>query len=189
MNKIININKKACLKKKYNNLDNSLNNLDNSLNNLDNPLNNLDNSLNNFNTINHKFNIINQIIFINKLYLNQEYREKKELIANLNTKINSYKQQDIKRNLYNKNTLIILEDLVEKLLLSKLKCYYCKNDLYLFYLNVREKHQWTLDRIDNNKNHSNENTIIACLECNLKRRVQNKDAFLFTKQLKIKKQN
>lgn len=168
MSKIINISKKSQIKKKYNQLDCSLNNLYSEQS---------------------KFYLNNQIIFINKLYLNEDFIEKKELTSNLNNKINSYKQQDIKRNLYNENTLIMFEKLIEKLLLSKLKCYYCKNNLYLFYLNIREKYQWTLDRIDNNKNHSNENTIIACLECNLKRRVQNKDAFLFTKQLKIKKQN
>lgn len=168
MNKIVNINKTTYLKKKYNQIDCSLNNSA-----ITDP----------------KFDLNNQNIFINKLYLNEDYREKKELITYLNNKINSYKQQDIKRNIYNQNTLIIFEDLVEKLLLSKLKCYYCKNSLYLFYLNVREKYQWTLDRIDNDKNHSNINTLIACLSCNLKRRVQNKDAFLFTKQLKIKKQN
>ena len=168
MSKIINISKKSQIKKKYNQLDCSLNNLYSEQS---------------------KFYLNNQIIFINKLYLNEDFIEKKELTTNLNNKINSYKQQDIKRNLYNENTLIMFEKLIEKLLLSKLKCYYCKNNLYLFYLNIREKYQWTLDRIDNNKNHSNENTIIACLECNLKRRVQNKEAFLFTKQLKIKKQN
>ena len=48
--------------------------------------------------------------------------------------------------------------------------------------------QWTLDRIDNNINHSESNVIIACLKCNLQRRCQNKDKFLFTKQLKIVKE-
>tara|TARA_Y100000022_G_C13097141_1_gene305049 strand:- start:47 stop:553 length:507 start_codon:yes stop_codon:yes gene_type:complete len=168
MSKIINISKKSQIKKKYNQLDCSLNNLYSEQS---------------------KFYLNNQIILINKLYLNEDFTERKELTTNLNNKINSYKQQDIKRNIHDDNTLILFENLIEKLLLSRLKCYYCKNNLYLFYLNIREKYQWTLDRINNNKNHSNENTLISCLECNLKRRVQNKDAFLFTKQLKIKKQN
>ena len=43
--------------------------------------------------------------------------------------------------------------------------------------------------IDNNINHSESNVIIACLKkCNLQRRCQNKDKFLFTKQLKIVKE-
>jgi RNase P subunit RPR2 len=49
--------------------------------------------------------------------------------------------------------------------------------------------QWTLERMDNNKGHNNDNVVIACLDCNLKRRLQNKDAFLFTKQLTITREN
>jgi hypothetical protein len=50
---------------------------------------------------------------------------------------------------------------------------------------VRENKQWTLDRIDNNLGHNEDNVVIACLECNLKRRRTNQSKFLFTKQLKI----
>lgn len=133
-----------------------------------------------------KFNLDNQNYFINNLYLNNDFREKKELVSLLNGKINNYKQQDIKKKI-NNNDLIKLNQLIEKLVISKLLCFYCKKKIYLFYLNVREKLQWTLDRIDNNKNHSNDNTIICCLDCNLKRRTRNKDHFLFTKQLIINK--
>ena len=58
----------------------------------------------------------------------------------------------------------------------------------LIYENVRQMNQWTLDRIDNNLGHNSDNVLISCLECNLKRKDMNKDKFLFTKQLKIKKQ-
>ena len=70
---------------------------------------------------------------------------------------------------------------------SKLKCYYCKCNMQIFYFKVRAMNQWTLDRIDNDLPHSNDNVIISCLKCNLERRRQNKDKFLFTKQLKINK--
>lgn len=150
-----------------------------------NDFSNSDIKINNYNC---KFEIDNQTIFINNLYLNNDFREKKELLSHLNNKINCYKQQDIKKKI-NDNSLIKIDELIEKLVTSKLKCFYCKNKILLFYLNVREKIQWTLDRIDNNKNHSNQNTIICCLECNLKRRTKNKDDFLFTKQLKIIKYN
>ena len=150
-----------------------------------NDFSNNDIKINNYNC---KFEIDNQTIFINNLYLNNDFGEKKELLSHLNNKINCYKQQDIKKK-FNDNSLIKIDELIEKLVTSKLKCFYCKNKILLFYLNVREKIQWTLDRIDNNKNHSNQNTIICCLECNLKRRTKNKDKFLFTKQLKIIKYN
>ena len=54
---------------------------------------------------------------------------------------------------------------------------------------MREPKQWTLDRIDNDKCHSKDNTVIACLKCNLDRRVTNIDKFKFTKQLNIMKTN
>lgn len=60
--------------------------------------------------------------------------------------------------------------------------------IQVLYKLVREEYQWTLDRIDNNIGHTRDNTIIACLKCNLQRRRTNKGAFLFTKQLKISKQ-
>ena len=52
---------------------------------------------------------------------------------------------------------------------------------------MRDKHQWTLDRIDNSIGHNKENVVISCLECNLKRRTTEIDRFTFTKQLKITK--
>ena len=55
------------------------------------------------------------------------------------------------------------------------------------YSDVREKLQWTLDRIDNKQGHNSDNVLIACLACNLKRKNCNKDSFLFTKQLTIVK--
>ena len=62
----------------------------------------------------------------------------------------------------------------------------------LFFEKVRDEEQWTLDRINNYDEHSNENTIVCCLKCNLQRRRKNSEKFLFTKQLenniiKIKK--
>jgi hypothetical protein len=45
-----------------------------------------------------------------------------------------------------------------------------------------------LDRINNDLGHNNDNVVISCLECNLKRRKKSKDSFLFTKQLKINRQ-
>ena len=59
--------------------------------------------------------------------------------------------------------------------------------MFLLYDIVREAKQWTLDRINNDIGHNIDNVLISCLECNLKRRRTNKDAFLFTKQLVIVK--
>ena len=53
------------------------------------------------------------------------------------------------------------------------------------YENVREKKQWTLDRIDNDIGHTSDNVVICCLECNLKRGRLDDKKFKFTKQMKI----
>jgi len=128
----------------------------------------------------------NQIKLINQIFLNQDVEYRSILLKELDQKINSYKHQDLEKSLEIDN-LITTDQLIEKLVISKLKCYYCKNYIYLLYKHQREENQWSLDRIDNNKGHSNENTLISCLKCNLQRRCQISEAFKFTKQLNIKK--
>jgi len=53
------------------------------------------------------------------------------------------------------------------------------------YENVREEKQWTLDRIKNDIGHNNDNVVICCLKCNLKRGTINDKKFKFTKQMRI----
>lgn len=131
------------------------------------------------------FNSTNHILMINKLYLNEtfigDYHVKKEL----KKKISSYKQQDLKKKKYNVDNFINEGELIEKLVISKLKCYYCKQPVLLIYEFLREKSQWTLDRIDNSKQHSDCNCVVACLKCNLERRCLDDKKFLFTKQMRL----
>ena len=94
---------------------------------------------------------------------------------------------NIDKDIYSKNTFISLEELIEKLLCSKLKCFYCKCECELIYENVLSKHQWTLDRIENDAGHNADNVVICCLECNLKRGTMDSSRFKYGKQLKFKK--
>lgn len=134
-----------------------------------------------------------QLHAINKLYLNYDdttYRnnpDNKNIQKEITRKINGYKHQDIKKGIYDELLLINMEDILEKMVSSKLKCLYCKTPVTIIYKYVREDCQWTLDRIDNDLCHSSANTIVSCLKCNLKRRNINKDKFLFTRNLNIKK--
>ena len=105
--------------------------------------------------------------------------------AELNKKISSYKQQDIIRKLLNPEKFIDLNIIITKLYECNLECYYCKDKIFLLYEMARELKQWSVDRIDNNLGHNRDNIVIACLNCNLRRRCKDKDAFLFTKQLTI----
>jgi hypothetical protein len=133
-----------------------------------------------------------QVKTINNLYMGNQFEERNFILSELKAKINSYKQQDIKKDYHEYANLITLDNVIEKLVSCKLKCYYCNKNMKLFFEKVRDEDQWTLDRINNYDEHSNENTIVCCLKCNLQRRRKNSDKFLFTKQLenniiKIKK--
>ena len=139
-----------------------------------------------FNTNNINSNTYQKNI-LNKLYLNEDFIEKKLLINELKSKINSYKSQDIKKDFHEKTNLITFDNVVEKLITSKLKCYYCNKNLLIFFEKVRDNDQWTLDRLNNYDEHTNANTIISCLHCNLQRRRKNSEKFKFTKQLETKK--
>ena len=61
--------------------------------------------------------------------------------------------------------------------------------MFVLYENVRDPKQWSVDRINNDLGHNNDNYVLACLDCNLKRRCRSSDKFLFTKQLNIIKQD
>ena len=119
--------------------------------------------------------------------INKLDTEKKVLTREINKKLSSYKQQDIKNEIYSEYHIIKYPDVIQLLLESKMKCKYCRENVFLLYKEVRDPKQWTLDRIDNNFGHNNDNVIICCLDCNLKRRNTNMNKFLFTKQLKISK--
>ena len=126
-----------------------------------------------------------QKTMINKLYMGDDFDYITTLKRELTKKINSYKTQDVKKGTYDEEKLISFEDTIQKLVSSKLLCYYCSGNIKVLFKNVREPCQWTLDRKDNDGCHSNDNTIIACMKCNLERRVTDMNKFTFTKRLKI----
>jgi len=115
----------------------------------------------------------------------------KKIIQFIDTEVSNkkraYKSQDIKKGKYNKDTFITQEQIYEKMISSKMLCYYCKREVVVLYRTTRQPSQWTLERIDNAHGHTNINTVIACLDCNLKRGCRNSDDFQFAKQLTIKK--
>ena len=130
-----------------------------------------------------------QVNLINRIYMDQEeeIEYKRIMIRELERKLVSYKNQDIIKNKYLNNNIGI-DSTVEKLVSSKLRCYYCRCKVKILYDIVKDPFQWTLDRIDNDLPHEDKNVIISCLKCNLQRRKLDKDKFLFTKQLKIVKE-
>jgi hypothetical protein len=116
---------------------------------------------------------------------------------NIKKKYSAYKQQDNKNMLKLSNNkkmydlykcnIISYNEIINKLIKSKLICGYCCNMVNIIYETSRDNTQWTLERTDNTIGHSCTNTIIACLGCNLKRRNSNIENFIFTKTLIINK--
>lgn len=100
-----------------------------------------------------------------------------------NTQNTSNNIQDISDlHLFTQNVYDVLRE-------SNLNCFYCKKNVYIEYTNENRMYQWTLDRIDNSKNHDINNCVIACLSCNLKRRNINSTKYKMTKQLNVEKEN
>lgn len=122
-------------------------------------------------------NIYNDLPNINLNYIN--------VVKQIEKKTYGYKQQDIEKNMFNSVKHINLNLIINKLIECNLTCYYCFCKMLLLYKIVRDPKQWTLDRIDNDYGHNDDNIVLSCLECNLKRRRTNQNKFAFTKQLKI----
>jgi hypothetical protein len=110
------------------------------------------------------------------------------IISHIKTKIQSYKHQDTIKKMYEEKEFIDFDYVVNLLAESGLKCHYCSCETYLLYEIVREMKQWSLDRINNYKGHNRGNLVMSCLECNLKRRRTNKDAFFMTKNITISRE-
>jgi hypothetical protein len=129
-------------------------------------------------------------IQLNTLFLitDQELEKDKyrsSIITHIKTKISNYKQQDVLKKKFDESKFVSFNEVIKLLQDCFLKCHYCSDDIYILYERVREMKQWSLDRIDNNFGHNSGNLVVACLDCNLKRRRTNKDSFMFTKNLVI----
>ena len=127
---------------------------------------------------------LNNVSTVNKIFLNEEFDNKDLIKSNLMKKRSSYRTQDINKNRLKEN-FITYDEIVEKLVISKLKCSYCKDNVLILYENKRDNKQWTLDRIDNNIGHNSNNVVICCLDCNIKRGDMDSKRFKMGKEIKI----
>ncbi len=131
-----------------------------------------------------------QLDIVNKIYMDVKPLDNCEIfIKEIEKKIEGYRRQDIEKEIYVKEKFIKMEEVLSRLTACKLKCYYCEQNCYVLYNEVLSKTQWTIDRIYNDCGHNNDNIVIACLDCNLRRRTMNSDRFKMGKQFKfIKKE-
>ena len=101
----------------------------------------------------------------------------------LRKKISSYKSQDRRKNIYNDDEFIDYDFVINLFKESQLKCYYCEKSVFVIYDNVRESKQWTIERIDNRIGHNKNNSVMSCLDCNLRRRTMYHERYIMTKKL------
>ena len=143
----------------------------------------------------HHTNQIKVLEIINNNLINKNEETKKNeeiskiMIQEISKKIYNYKQQDLLKKKYNEEKFLTFNNVIKKLVECKLKCRYCDTELLILYDISREMKQWSVDRIDNEIGHNNDNFHLACLDCNLKRRKRTDEKFLFTKKLNLIKQD
>jgi len=138
---------------------------------------------------NELYNENKQLYIINNICMGNNFTGIEKIKQMIKKKRSSYRTQDVKKERFNKNTFIEYDELIDKLVISKLKCSYCKCNMLLLYKNIRDEKQWTLDRVDNSIGHTNDNCVISCLQCNLQKRSRDDSKFKFTKQMNIIKIN
>jgi hypothetical protein len=128
-----------------------------------------------------------QWAYINQLYHNRiDDDQRCSLITRqIKNKISAYRSQDTRKGLLNLIDLVDVRTAIELLYAAENKCFYCKNAVRILYENVRDPRQWSLDRIDNSLGHVKRNLMIACLECNLRRKTMYHERYAYTKQLVI----
>ena len=135
------------------------------------------------------FTLKEQVESIKKIYGNCDFKYKQLYVSEIKKKISGYKQQDIKKNKFDRELFITYDDLIEKMIISRHKCFYCRKICKIVFKNIRDPKQWTLERKDNSIGHITDNVEICCYKCNVKRGTKNLEAFRFAKQMKIIKRD
>ena len=105
----------------------------------------------------------------------------------LRKKISSYKSQDRRKYIYNDDEFIDFDFVINLFKETQLKCYYCEKEVFVIYDNVRESKQWTIERIDKRLGHDKNNSVMSCLDCNLRRRTMYHERYIMTKKLSLVK--
>ena len=135
---------------------------------------------------NRQVSIINEIFLGNAtaMMVSETHLLYSSLIS---TKISNYKRQDVANRIFDPKWFITSEEVMELLVASRLRCYYCRANCAVQYIEPRFSGQWTLDRLSNDQGHNRQNVVVSCLKCNLHRWVKNSNRYKLGKQLKFTK--
>jgi len=130
-----------------------------------------------------------ELLYDNQIQVleNPSHKSHAFLVQQIRGKIAGYKSQDLEKGVFDAGGFVQINQVLDKLKVCALGCYYCKQKTNILYEYVREPRQWTLERIDNSIGHTADNVVISCLSCNLRRRTMYHERFLFTKNLVIEK--
>lgn len=99
-----------------------------------------------------------------------EKREKRAMTEDVPTRTN----RPSVFNVYDKMTLY---DALHKIQEEDYRCHYCQTQVRILYRKTRDKDQWTLDRIDNDRGHDKDNVVVSCYACNIRRRARSYHKF------------
>ena len=134
------------------------------------------------------FNYGKQLEVLRRLIVDDTSLEERNFfIKEIKHKLDGYARQDVANGIHDLSPIISLDVTIELLLVSKMRCAYCRDGCELIYKDVMAPRQWTLDRVDNDQGHTGGNVVLACLACNLQRRTMDAERFKFGKQLRIVK--
>ena len=131
--------------------------------------------------------IENPMTILEQIYQNKLDESTDACLREIKKKYSGYKSQDKLKHKYDVEQHITFTQLIEKLIESKLKCYYCNKEMLLLYNKKKDGLQWTLERLNNNLGHYKDNTCISCLSCNLGRRTENHEYYKKGKTMILQK--
>jgi hypothetical protein len=128
-----------------------------------------------------------QVATINQLFFGDNGDVHAFYSTLISKKCAGYKQQDVANDIYDQRWFVTHDEVVELLVASKLKCYYCRGPCYIHYAESFCQEQWTLERLSNDQGHNRANVVISCLKCNLNRGTKSSDKFKMGKQIRFTK--
>lgn len=107
--------------------------------------------------------------------------------THIRTKLGGYRRQDVAKERYDPANFVRLEHIRALVSRTEGQCYYCGCSLLFVYEHVRDPCQWSLDRINNSRGHTEDNVVLSCLSCNLRRGVMNASRFLSGTKMQFSK--
>ena len=129
----------------------------------------------------------NQLEVLKNIQSNKMSEYEESCLKEIKKKHSGYKSQDKLKHKYDDTQHITLAQLIDKMVESDLKCYYCRKDVTILYNKKKDSLQWTLERLNNNLGHYKDNTCISCLKCNLGRRTENYEYYKKGKTMILQK--